>query len=241
MQAILRYSGMALAAWAALSIASSPAAAAGFETKKLGVLISANERRGETSEWTYAWALDGQWERKGQQHVVAIALDSDYGRSDTSTTDRLLTSLRLIGNRDIKTSRWRPVMLAQTEGDHSFESALLLLALGVRQDYRYGFIEFTGGASRDIGGADDWSGDVGLAFAYARNLSERWKVRTGPKAQYGTLGELRLRDDRLRYSWDLNLDYQIHEKCSLGYRLWVGNTVPGTERTQWVGVNFKVK
>ena len=242
MQAILRYSGMALAAWAlALCLMSAPAAGAEFETKKLRLLISANERQGDTSEWTYAWAFDGQWERASEQHALVITLDSDYSRSDTVTTDRLLTSLRLIGKQDIGAGRWRPVLLTQTEGDHEFDSALLLLALGVRRNFRYGFIEFTAGSSRDIGREDEWAGDVGLAFAYEQTLYKRWRIKTGPKAQYGTLGELRLRDDRLRYSWDINLDYLFHEKCSLGYRLWTGNTVPGSQRTQWLGLNFKLK
>lgn len=220
-----------------------PAAWAGkVTTTMLQVLISANETRGASgSAWTYAESLDGQWAWQGKHTGLEFTVDSDYSRSDTAITDHLLNSLRWIGARDPNAQGWKPVFLAQTEGDHSFDSAMLLLALGMRRQYRYGFIEFTGGSSRNIGFEDSWVGDVGLAFSYERTFAKRWKLHTGPKAQYGTMGELRLRDDRLRYSWDLNLDYQIAKACSLGYRLWTGNTAGDTERTQWIGLNFKVK
>jgi len=240
---MLHYNGFTPVAWAifALGIASSPTMA-GVETNKLEVLISANETRGEGgSNWTYAWSFDGQWAAQGKHSMLQLTVDSDYSRSETATTDHLQNSLRWIGASDAADKGWKPVLLTQTEGDHSFDDALLLLAAGMRRNYRYGFLEFTAGASREIGVADDWAGDVGLAFAYARQFGDRLKVSSGPTAQYGMLGELRRRNDRLRYSWNMNIDYLIYEKCSLGYRLWMGNTTANTERTQWVGLNFKIK
>lgn len=219
-----------------------PAMAGHLDTQRLRVLISANEQQGaDRGDWTYAWALDGQWGQQGRRAGMELTIDSDYSRSETATTDHLLTGWRWIGVRDARADGWKPVFLAQTEGDHRFDTAMLLLAVGMRRKHRDGFIELTAGASRDIGRADEWIGDIGLAFGYERALSRKWTVRTGPQAQYGTMGQLRVRDDRLRYSWDLNLNYRINDACSLGYRLWAGNTVPTARRTQWIGLNVIVK
>jgi hypothetical protein len=226
---------------AALMVAMS--AWAETETKKFRILISANETKGETSEkLTYAWSLDGQWHQVGERIGLETTLDSDYSRSDDTEVDRLRTAFRFISPEYGKQlHKWYPIFLAQTEGDHDFDSVHTLLAFGYRQKQRHGYLEFSAGASKDIRTGESWLGDVGMAFQYERKISERLTVSTGPKAEYGAVGEVRLRKDRLRYSWDVNIDYELGERIGLGYRLWYGNTVPNSRRTQWLGVTYEMK
>jgi hypothetical protein len=218
-------------------------ARAEVQTKQIRILVSANETKGTNeANWTYAWALDGKWFRPGTDASVEVTLDSDYAHSDHSRVDRLRSAWRAISPQYGKEpGHWYPVVLVQTEGDHSFESLHTLVAAGFRQQQRYGFLEFTAGASKDVRTAESWVGDIGLAFAFSRKFNERWKISSGPKADYGAIGEVRSRDDRLRYSWDVNVNYQMTDKVGLGYRLWYGNTVPNSRRTQWVGLTLALK
>ncbi|OPZ82762.1 MAG: hypothetical protein BWY76_02614 [bacterium ADurb.Bin429] len=214
-----------------------------LETKKLRVLLSTNETVSETdSTRTVNWALAGQWQRIGPSVQMTINLDSDYARSDKTTLDRLRTGWRFMHPDNNKvTGRWYPVVLVQTEGDHSLDSVFTLAAVGVRRKFSYGFIEFTGGASKDIRTAERFAGDMGMAFGVEYPLGKRWKVSSGPKADYAALGDVRLREDRLRYSLDLNVNYKANDRLGVGYRIWVGNTVPNARRTQWLGLTYTVK
>jgi len=95
--------------------------------------------------------------------------------------------------------------------------------------------------SKDIQTSESWVGDIGFEVGFEKQIGSKWKVRTGPKGEYGALGSVRLRDDRFRYSWDVNVDYQASERLGVGYRLWYGNTVPNSDRTQWIGLTYRLK
>lgn len=221
----------------------APPAGADFETKKLEALLSANETKGGgDSNWTLKWNLKGRWLRPGTHSSFGISVDSDYAKSDASKVDRLRMGFRLLDKDYGKVTRkWYPVYLIQTEGDHSFDSVHTLGAAGFRQKRRYGFLELTAGASKDIRASEEWVGDVGAEIGYESMLGDRWKFSTGPKGEFGAFGSMRLREDRLRYSWDVSLDYKVSEKLGIGYRLWYGNTVPNSDRTQYIGVKYMWK
>lgn len=216
---------------------------ADWETKKLQALLSATETKGEGGgSWTLSWNFDGQWQTPMAGRNLNVTVDSDYSKSDTAKLDRLRTGFRLLDREYGKQIRkWHPVYLIQTEGDHSLDSIHTLGAAGYRQKRRYGFVELTAGASKDVTTGESWVGDIGAEVGYERNLGPKWKFRTGPTGEYGALGSVRLRDDRFRYSWDVSLDYQASKKLGLGYRMWYGNTVPGSRRTQWIGLTYKLK
>jgi len=80
-----------------------------------------------------------------------------------------------------------------------------------------------------------------MAFGVEYPLGTRWKISSGPKADYAALGDLRLRGDRLRYSLDANVNYTANDRLGVGYRVWVGNTVPNARRTQWLGLSYTLK
>lgn len=224
-------------------VGSSRAAAGGFDTQKLRALLSANNTKGQGgSDWTVAWSLDGQWKKRGRAMDLNLTLDSDYSKSDTAKLDRLRTGWRFLSSQYGKqTYKWYPVYLLQTEGDHTGDSIHTLGAFGYRQKRSYGFFELTAGASKNLRGHDQWVGDIGFQLGYQRKLGSRWTFRTGPKGEVGALGDVRVRGDRLRYSWDVQLDYAASDKMSIGYRLWSGNTVPNSRRTQWLGLSYKWK
>jgi len=213
------------------------------ETKQAKAVFSAIETKGDGgSDWTLSWNFDGEWLVPGKARSLAITVDSDYSKSDTAKLDHLRTGFRTLGSDYGNVMRrWYPVFLIQTEGDHGLDSIHTLVAAGYRQQRRYGFLELTGGMSKDIRLAEGWVGDIGAQIGYERQLGSKWKFSTGPKGEFGALGEVRLRRDRFRYSWDVALDYQATEKLGLGYRLWYGNTVPNSRRTQWIGLSYSFK
>ncbi len=226
-----------------LTLSLSTAFAFDIETEKIDIVLSAAERAGGgSSEWTVSWNLDGQFGTPLLGKALAITVDSDYSRGDTSTLDRLKTGFRLLPeNYEEKKRHWVPVYLLQTEGDHGIDSLHTLLATGLRQQRTYGFVEFTGGASRDVQTSQPWVGDIGATFGYEKQIGKKWKVSTGPKGEVGAIGEIRGTRDRFRYSWDVAVDYKASEKLGLGYRFWTGNTVPDARRTQWLGLTFSAK
>jgi len=224
------------------ALATVPACA-DLTTQKLSALLSASETKSDDgSAWTVAWNLDGEWLRPGKHRALTITADSDYSRSASKKLDRLRLGFRsLDGDYGKVLRKWYSVFLVQTEGDHGGDSIHTLLAAGYRQKRRYGFIELTAGFSKDIrNSAEDWVGDIGTQFGYERELG-RWKLSTGPKGEMGVVGDVRLRGDRLRWSWDTAVDYQATKKLGFGYRLWHGNTVPNARRTQWIGITYKAK
>ena len=218
-------------------------AQADWQTNKLQALLSASETKGggDTST-TLSWSLDGDWSRGMWERTLQFTLDSDYSKSDSAKLDRLRTGTRLLEKDYGAVLRhWYPVYLIQTEGDHSLDSVHTLLAAGMRQKRRYGFFEVTFGASKDIQTGESWMGDLGFEVGFSKKIGDKWTVSTGPKGEYGALGSMRLRDDRMRYSWDVNVDYAASERLGIGYRLWYGNTVPNSDRTQWLGITYKIK
>ena len=229
---------------ALLTLLTGTVVMADVETKELGIVLSASERSGGgDSDWTLSWNMDGQFETPALGRELNLTLDSDYSRGANAKLDRLKTVWRLLpeGHEEKAKRKWYPVYLLQTEGDHGIDSLYTTLAAGVRQQRRYGFVEATAGASRDVRLGNPWVGDVGIQLGYERQIGSKWHVSTGPTGEVGAIGEIRRAGDRFRYSWDVAVDYQATEKLGLGYRLWYGNTVPDSRRTQWVGVTFKAK
>lgn len=224
-------------------IAVVATAQADWNTNKFQILLSATETKGGgDTNTTLSWSLDGGWDREMWDRTLQFTLDSDYSKSDSAKLDRLRTGTRLLDKDYGKVLReWSPVYLIQTEGDHSLDSVHTLVAAGFRQKRRYGFLEATAGVSKDIQTSESWVGDIGFEVGLEKQIGSKWKVRTGPKGEYGALGSVRLRDDRFRYSWDVNVDYQASERLGVGYRLWYGNTVPNSDRTQWIGLTYRLK
>ena len=214
-----------------------------LEPVRMNAILSATETRGaDDGNWSFTWSFDGAWRALTDSNRLDVTLNSNYARSERARLDRLRTGFRWL-DKDYgeDKGRWYPVYLLQTEGDHSINSLHTLVAAGFRQEHGYGYLEVTAGASRDVRAADTWTGDVGLEFSYEREILDRWTVRTGPKAEYGALGSARLRGDRIRYSWDFNLTYQATDRLGIGYRLWTGNTVPNSDRTQWIGLTYRYR
>jgi hypothetical protein len=221
------------------TLTASRVHATNCETRKFKVLLSASEARSEDEGvWTYAWAMDAEFQRG----ILNFTMDSDYSKTEDVRLDRLKTAFRFMDKNYGKDRyRWYPLVLIQTEGDHDGDSIHTLTSTGVRQQRRYGYIEVTGGASKDMKTSDPWVGDIGCQVMYDRQLGPKWRFKTGPRTEVGILGNVRLRPDQVRYSWDAALDYQMTNNFGIGYQLWVGNTVPGSERTQWLGVTFQKK
>ena len=232
-----------LPAFAIIALWPASSAEAKLETKKFRALLSANETKGDGgSVWTVTWNLDAQWHKPGKKRALAITVDSDFSKTRDSKLDRLRLGFRWLDSDYGKVLRkWYPVFLVQTEGDHGGDSIHTLLAAGYRQKRRYAFVELTAGFSKDIRNDDEeWVGDIGTQFGYERQFG-RWKLSTGPKGEFGAVGDVRARGGRLRWSWDVALDYRATKKLGLGYRLWHGNTVPNARRTQWIGVTYTLK
>jgi hypothetical protein len=233
--------GLFLAAVAAFA---DPAPSEGLHARKLRVLMSANEAKTTQSSWTYRWALDAEWERKPPKNGmgIEIGLKSEYARDqDRETADRLRASMRMVHNGYGKDAwDWRPVLLVQTEGDHSGEQISTLAAVGYRLKFTSGYFEVTTGVSKDLRTAGAWIGDTGIESSYERRINDKLKIRTGPRAGVATVGAVRLRDDQVRYSWDTSIDYQIDKTVGIGYRLSQNNTTQ-TKRTQMLGLTFNIK
>lgn len=211
--------------------------------RELNALLSASQTRGDDEDsTTLTWHLDGTLERPAGRRLTQFGLVSDYATSESSEVDRLQTSLRLLApDYGAVKRRWYPVYLAQTEGDHGLEQIRALLGAGYRQERRYGFTEVTLGASKDIQSSESWKGNLGVQASYRRKLGARWTLATGPKGEVDALGAVGISGDRFRYSWDVSLDYSVSDRLGIGYRAWVGNTVPGSDLTQWIGITYHAK
>jgi hypothetical protein len=216
---------------------------ADWDTNRLNILLSATETKGGgDTNTTVSWNLSGNWDRTLWSKILEFSLDSDYSKSENAKLDRLRTGSRLLdGDYGKKLRHWYPVLLLQTEGNHGMDSINTLFAAGMRQKRRYGYFEATLGVSKDVRTAEPWVGDIGVEFGYERKFGDRWTVKTGPKGEYGAIGSVRLRDDRFRYSWDVNVDYKASDHLGIGYRLWYGNTVPDSDRTQYIGLSYTLK
>lgn len=239
---LTRWAYLGLAVAALLCLGRLPVAA-DWEIDNLRVLTSLHEIQSETeSQWSFSWNLDGEFRWPAGSKALSLTLDSDYSKGDRAKLDRLRTAWRWMeAGYSQGAPRWYPVYLLQTEGDHGANSLHLLNAFGFRLPYRYGFLELTAGLSKDVRTSEEWIGDIGVLLSYERKIGDRWTFRAGPEVDIGALGDVRLRGGRVRYSWDAAVDYQASERLGLGYRLWYGNTVPDSKRTQWLGITFKLK
>lgn len=211
--------------------------------REVNALLSASQTKGDDdNSTTLTWHLDGTLERPAGGRLMQFGLVSDYATSESSEVDRLQSSVRLLtpDYGEVK-RRWYPVYLLQTEGDHGLEQVRTLLGAGYRQERRYGFVEATLGASKDIQSGESWKGNLGVQASYRRKLGDRWTLATGPKGEVDALGAVGISGDRFRYSWDLSLDYAVNDRLGIGYRAWVGNTVPGSDLTQWVGISYHAR
>ncbi len=213
------------------------------ETKKLNMFICMNEAKGDArDDLTVAGSLDGQWKYPFTKSYLETCIKSEYSVGATARVDHLRTDWRLFANgygKDV--TRWYPLLIVQTEGDHSLNNVNTLLGFGYRRQHPHGYLEFSGGFSKDVQHAGPWIGDIGMELAYEQKFCDHWKLKTGPKAGLGALGQIRLNEQAYRYSWDFALDYEINKEFGIGYHLWVGNTVPNSQRTQWLGVTYTRK
>jgi len=226
----------------AILLSLAAAVQADWETNKFQVLLSAMETKGGgDTNTTLARGLAGDWDRSLWGQTLQFTLDSDYSKSETDELDRLRTGTRLLDSDHGDVLRdWYPVFLVQTEGDHGLDSVHTLVAAGFRQKRRHGFLEGTFDVSKDVQTSEGWVGDVGVQVGYQQQVGDRWSFCTGPKGEYGAVGSVRYRD-RFRYSWDVNVDYRASDRLGVGYRLWYGNAVPHSDRTQWIGLTYKLK
>lgn len=217
----------------------SAACAHAIDTRDLKIALSlASDDSGDDSESSYSWAMDGTWALQRASQEYSLKIDSDFSRSDdASEFNRLKTWWRYMW-KDVPATRWRPLVLISTEGDHGLHQVHTLGAFGYQRKYSWGILEFTAGASKDVKTAESWVGDVGALIDY----QQRWgKLTMGvnPSGELGVLGEVRRRADDFRYSVDTNLDYEIGSHLQASYRLHFGNTTKDSRRSQFLGITYR--
>ena len=200
--------------------------------------IAQNEGQGASSR-NYSWAYDGLWTRHGEDRIFSITVDSDYSKLSGGGTklDRLKTCLRRIYQSKPATE-WNPVITLSTEGDHGADTVLTLLAGGMRREFARGFIELTAGGSKDVRSAESWVADVGALFQYKRTWN-RLELNVNPEATYDMLGEVRVRKKRMRYTFDVSLDYGLTGKLALTYRIHRNNFTGFSQRRQYLGLMYQ--
>lgn len=206
----------------------------------LAIQLSASETNNDdVSSWDYAWSLQGKYVRPAGNYSLNYTIESDYVRSaDRIKTDRLKSVTRLI-RRD--KSAWAPVVLLQSLGDHDCDTTQVLAAAGVRYSFSAGFIEATTGVSKDVITSDPWRVDTGMEFGMEQHFGSRLSLKAGPKLSYTTGGTIRTDGEQMRYDLGIRLQYELTEQMAIGYRFWQGNTTPTADRTQWLGINFKIQ
>lgn len=223
----------------AAMLAGSLAAADGWNTERLDAALNLTEDfRGGESEHDWAFALDSILAKDRGQTRWEFVLDSDYHRSLTGQTElnRLKTWSRYMLQKRPR-EQWNPLIAISTEGDHSFESVHTLIALGARKHWSQGFIELTAGASKDVKTAADWVGDVGALVQHQRRWG-RFTWTLTPQGNLGVLGEVRLRPDRLLYTLDSGLVYDVGRHLGIAYRLQLSNTLGEDQRHQFLGLSY---
>lgn len=205
----------------------------------LAIQLSASETKNDNeSSWNYAWSMQGKYTRPAGNYSLNYTLESDYVRSeDQIKTDRLKSVTRLIRSEN---SAWAPVLLLQSLGDHDCDTVQLLAAAGVRYTFSSGFIEATSGVSKDLITADPWRFDTGMEFGIEQHFGSRLTLKAGPKLSYTTGGSLRTDGDKMRYDLGVRFEYALNQQMAIGYRFWQGNSTPTADRTQWLGINFKL-
>ncbi|MFW6438080.1 MAG: hypothetical protein ACOCZ7_03605, partial [Armatimonadota bacterium] len=63
-----------------------------------------------------------------------------------------------------------------------------------------------------------------------------WTVN--PEVNYGVLGEVRLRDDRMQYSLSSGLAYEISDGLGIAYELDLDNSQQDDRRHQMLGFSY---
>ena len=229
------YRVMVLAGLVTVLVASVGHCAQTDDLKATVSLISKASDQGACSD--YAWSLDGAWSDRWGAHDVTLTVDSDYSRGDDSPKyDRLKTWWRY-SLKDQPATKWTPLVLVSTEGDHRADQLQTVAALGLRKSNPHGFVELSLGASKDVRTADPWTGDLGLTVGYERRFGNLgWSLK--PQGAFGALGEARLRPDRFLYTMDTSLDYRLTNKMALSYRLQWGNTLADAQRMQFLGLTL---
>lgn len=204
---------------------------------QVGLSITENKSEGDSLR-DFSWNFDGLWTRHGRGKLFSITIDSDYSKATRggARLDRLKTWLRRI-YQNRPPERWNPVITVTTEGDHDLGTVLTLVAGGMRKEFARGFVELTGGASKDVRTSEGWAGDIGALFQY-RQAWGRVGLTVNPETSYAALGEFRLRKDRLRYTFDVSLDYSLAEKLSVTYRVHRNNSTGISQRRQYLGLTY---
>lgn len=237
MKLFRRITGMTAAG--ALIIALAASTAFGLETEKLNFVANLTEDQvGEESEYDFAASLDGVWGSAEDDSRWEITLNSDYDRSISGEDeyDRLNTWFRYMLKEE-EQSKWNPLVAVSTDGDHDLDQVKTLVALGWRKSLDDGYLELTGGASKDIQTAESWMGDVGALVRLEKDFG-RFTWTVNPEVNYGLLGEVRLRDDRMLYSFGSGLEYQLSDGMGIAYRLELNNTQQEDRRHQFLGFSY---
>ena len=223
----------------AVGWSTAPAAAEGWSVDKLAMAATITEESvGGDSSADIALAVDATLSRPLGRGRFEFTLDSDYDKSfgDDDEFDRLKTWFRYLLSAD-DDREWVPLVVISTEGDHSLNSLQTLAAFGWRRNLGGGFLEITGGASKDVKTAQEWTGDVGVLFSFEKNWRRlTWNVR--PEASYGVLGETRLRGDRLLYTLSTGLNYEVGEHLGIAWRIQFNNMQGDSRRYQLLGISY---
>lgn len=222
---------------AAAVLCSLPAAA--IETEKINFLANvAEDRVAGESEYDFSAALDAVWAEQMERARWEFTLSSDYDRSMSGEDeyDRLKTWVRYLIQQRPR-DQWNPLIAISTEGDHDLDKVNTLVAAGFRRYFGGGFIEITGGASKDIQTGDDWVGDIGALVSIEEEFG-RFTWTVNPEVNYGLLGEVRFRENRTLYTFSSGLKYRLSNGLGIAYRLQLNNTQGDDRRHQFLGVSY---
>jgi hypothetical protein len=222
-----------------LGLLAVPNVAWALETEKLKFVANLSEDRvGDDSGYDFAAALDAVWAADNQDARWEVTLNSDYDRSISNGEDydRVKTWFRYL-LKERPRNKWNPLIAVSTDGDHGLDQVKTLVALGWRKHFDGGYLEFTGGGSKDIRTADDWKADVGALVQIEKDFG-RFTWTVNPEVNYGVLGEVRLRDERMLYSLRSGLAYEIADGVGLTYKLQLDNTQQDDRRHQMLGFSY---
>ncbi len=225
---------------AVITLAAVPAAWGEWETERLDIAANLTEdyRNGE-SEYDWATSVDSVIAREHGTQRWEFTVASDYNRSISGEAklDRLKTWSRYLMLKRPK-ERWNPLISISTDGDHAFHRVQTLVALGVRKHWKDGFIEVSGGVSKDIKNSEDeWVGDVGALVQYERRWG-RFTWTLSPQGNLGVLGEVRYRPNRLLYTLDTGLVYDVGRHMGVAYKVQLNNSGGDDQRHQFLGLSY---
>lgn len=210
-----------------------------WRTERLDIAANLTEDfAGGDSEHDFAFSLDTVLAKEHGYTRWEFTVNSDYNRSLTKEAElnRLKTWSRYLLQKRPK-EKWNPLIAVSTEGDHGFHRVHALVAVGMRKHWKRGFIELTGGASKDVKTAEAWMGDVGALVQYERKWG-RFTWTLTPQSNLGVLGEVRVRPDRLLYTLDTGLAYDVSEHMGIVYKLQLHNTQGEDQRHQFLGISY---